>query len=436
VDVRYRPGHRFKLVLDRALYMDGPDQTLTDAPEYDLDDSSVRFCYTVRYVTERYADRIVTLRTSADQYRTDQTGVSVDGAWNFLVGEPSFHATNGPFEIQFALDSFAASTPRALRPTKQDTYFADADMKFVGTVGGLEGHPDETPADPGISSVDGTGSTFQQHAVVSAAKSVELGVPTPAATSHHRSAEGRPNPPDVAWPIAVSPGGSINRNTMRGGQRLEAGQTVTSPNGLYRFTYQSDGNLVLYGPGGAMWDSRTSGAPVGFCIMEADGNLVIHGPENSQLWATGTDGNPGSHLLVQDDGSAVICRPDSSAAWDTDTFLPTGPLATGDDIVAGETLLPGQLIGSANGQYVLGYQVDGNLVLSGPGGPVWNSQTSGTKPGVCIMQHDGNLVVYEPGATPVWASATDGNPGSRLLVQDDGNLVIYQPDGSPIWNPT
>jgi hypothetical protein len=169
--------------------------------------------------------------------------------------------------------------------------------------------------------------------------------------------------------------------------------------------------------------------------METDGNLMIHGPDNDQLWATGTDGNPGSNLLVQDDGSAVIYRPDSSAAWDTDTFLPMGPPATGDDIVAGETMLPGQLIGSANGQYVFGYQVDGNLVLSGPGGPVWNSQTSGTRPGVCIMQRDGNLVVYEPGATPVWASATDGNPGSRLVVQDDGNLVIYGPDGSPIWNP-
>jgi hypothetical protein len=215
-------------------------------------------------------------------------------------------------------------------------------------------------------------------------------------------------------------------------QRLVADQALTSSNGLYSLIYQSDGNLVLYGPGGGMWASNTSDTRPGVCIMQSDGNLVIYDPTNTAVWASATD-DPGSRLVVQNDGNVVIYRPDGSAAWDTGTFLPMGPSATGDDMVAGETLLPGQGIRSGNDQYLLTYQTDGNLVLYGPGGATWASNTSGTRPGVCIMQSDGNCVVYEPGALPAWASATDGNPGSRLVVQDDGQVAIYRPDGTPIW---
>jgi Tc toxin complex TcA C-terminal TcB-binding domain/Neuraminidase-like domain/Salmonella virulence plasmid 28.1kDa A protein len=136
-DARYRPGHRFKLVLDRVLYMDGPDQVLTDAPEYRFDDSSARFTYNVRYVTERYGvqgGNRVSLRTSADQYKSDQPGIYADGAWNFSVSEPVVHDTKDSFRIQFVLDGVGASAPRALRRTRQDTYFTDADINFVRKV--------------------------------------------------------------------------------------------------------------------------------------------------------------------------------------------------------------------------------------------------------------------------------------------------------------
>jgi hypothetical protein len=131
---RYRPGHRFKLVLDHVLYMDGPDQTLTAAPDYHFDDSSARFSYTVRYVTERYRDRRVTLRTSADQYQSDQPGVYSDGAWNFSVSEPRVHAAEGSFKIQFVLDGVAASNPRTLNRTRQHTYFTDPDISCLRPV--------------------------------------------------------------------------------------------------------------------------------------------------------------------------------------------------------------------------------------------------------------------------------------------------------------
>jgi hypothetical protein len=113
--------------------------------------------------------------------------------------------------------------------------------------------------------------------------------------------------------------------------------------------------------------------------------------------------------------------------------LPTGPQAQGDDMQPGEVLNPGSTISSANGRYHFTYQTDGNLVLYDGGAPLWASGTDGRPVGVCIMQGDGNLVIYTRGGTPIWSSDTWQHPGSRLVVQDDGNVVIYRPDGTPVW---
>ena len=51
--------------------------------------------------------------------------------------------------------------------------------------------------------------------------------------------------------------------------------------------------------------------------------------------------------------------------------------------------------------------------------PIWATGTGGPA-GVCILQHDGNLVIYDQGSQVRWASNTAQYPGSRLLVQDDG----------------
>jgi hypothetical protein len=53
--------------------------------------------------------------------------------------------------------------------------------------------------------------------------------------------------------------------------------------------------------------------------MQSDGNLVIYGPggipRGVSIWASNTSGNPDSRLLVQDDGNLVIYRPDGSPIW-------------------------------------------------------------------------------------------------------------------------
>lgn len=89
----------------------------------------------------------------------------------------------------------------------------------------------------------------------------------------------------------------------------------------------------------------------------------------------------------------------------------------------GETLPPGRSLTSASSAYSFTYNH-----------PLWDSGSAGTSTRVCIMQHDGNLVIYDAEGQVPFRSDTHGNPGSHLVVQDDGNVVIYRPDGTPIWD--
>jgi hypothetical protein len=97
-----------------------------------------------------------------------------------------------------------------------------------------------------------------------------------------------------------------------------------------------------------------------------------------------------------------------------------------------ETLKTGDSL--QNNEYVLTMQEDCNLVLHDRGNPIWATDTGGLASGCyCIMQDDGNLVVYSSPSKPIWASNTGGKSGGYfvLVLQNDRNLVIY---GNPIWH--
>jgi len=86
-----------------------------------------------------------------------------------------------------------------------------------------------------------------------------------------------------------------------------------------------------------------------------------------------------------------------------------------------EGLGSGQRLISADGQYVLWMQGDGNLVVYAPGNrAIWASGT-GVAGSDLQMQGDGNLVIYTPpqlNRVAVWASGTSGS--LRLELQNDG----------------
>lgn len=85
---------------------------------------------------------------------------------------------------------------------------------------------------------------------------------------------------------------------------LRPGETVTSPDGRFTLTHQGDGNVVLYGPDGAIWHTRTHGKNTDLLVFQDDGNLVLY-DQGAAVWHTRTYGK-GQALAVQNDANLVV----------------------------------------------------------------------------------------------------------------------------------
>jgi len=237
----------------------------------------------------------------------------------------------------------------------------------------------------------------------------------------------------VTPPTAPPPAGC---GGLQPGTGIARGEGVTSCDGRFTLTMQSDGNLVLYLKGlGALWSTHTSGTDAYTANMQGDGNLVIYGKTSNALWASHTGGHHGAVLDLQGDGNLVIYERGKSL-WSTQTFVmprpakPTGCSAMpgGFGIVAGESFT------SCDGHYALAMQTDGNLVLyHGGKGAIWQTGTAGSTGYAVSMQTDGNLVLYGQRGDALFQTKTNGHSGARLDLQTDGNMVIYQAS-TPLWS--
>ena len=97
-------------------------------------------------------------------------------------------------------------------------------------------------------------------------------------------------------------------------------------------------------------------------------------------------------------------------------------------LLPGQKLLPGQSLKSNNKLHTCIMQRDGNVVLYDRNStPLWSTNTGGLiAPRDLVMQTDGNLVLYSTDGKAHWASNTYDNPGAFFNIQDDGNLVVYR----------
>jgi len=106
-------------------------------------------------------------------------------------------------------------------------------------------------------------------------------------------------------------------STLAAGASMTEGQSLWSPDHRYQFIFQTDGNLVLYGPGSSvLWAS--GGATATVLTLQSYGNLVEYNGTTA-VWADATWGpGPSSFLTVQNDGNLVLYGP-SGAYWSTGT---------------------------------------------------------------------------------------------------------------------
>jgi titin len=213
---------------------------------------------------------------------------------------------------------------------------------------------------------------------------------------------------------------STSAVTLASNATLSSGQSLTSPNGQFTLTMQTDGNLVEKNGSTVVFASGTSGNPGAYVTMQGDGNLVVY-LSGTALWASGTSGNAGAFLVLSDYGTLDIDSTSYVTLW---TASNSG---AGYGLVSNATLASNGSIYSPNGTYRLSMQGDGNLVEYNGSTVVFASGTSGHPGASVTMQGDGNLVIYLSG-TALWASNTGGiNPGSSLIVNDSGLMVLVPP---------
>jgi subtilisin family serine protease len=105
-------------------------------------------------------------------------------------------------------------------------------------------------------------------------------------------------------------------DTLRAGQQLTAGQSLTSPRGTFTAVVQADGNVVVYAPGQqARWSSRTWGRAGSRLRVQADGNTVVYDAALRAAWNAGVFSGPGARLVMQDDGNLVLYAASGRASW-------------------------------------------------------------------------------------------------------------------------
>jgi hypothetical protein len=234
----------------------------------------------------------------------------------------------------------------------------------------------------------------------------------------------------------VSPTTATNaQNTsLSSGQSLKVNQYLLSPDRQSTLNLQGDGNLVLYSDFLPVWANYIANSAVNSLNMQPDGNLVEYDSSNKPLWASNTSGNPGAYLTTQTDGNLVLYSSTNQPLWQSNTVSVPNHLSRINNSLAIGKIYINQSLETADRNYQLMMQGDGNLVLYNNSTPIWASMTVGKSVSYLAMQGDGNLVLYNTQGAPVWASYTNGNTGSTLNMQPDGNLVIYNSAWHPIWS--
>ena len=220
-----------------------------------------------------------------------------------------------------------------------------------------------------------------------------------------------------------------------------------------------------------------------YCVMEKTGNFVVYDRDHHPVFETGTGRHPGSHLRLQTDGNLVIYTPNKRSVWssktaarmDGEAAVTIQQLTPGRvdraprairahyavDLKPGWRLRPGDTLYSPLCGFKLIMLADGNLVLYHIGDdlippdvtpillhtevppglhphPLWHTGTNAPTDSAgigayCVMQEDGNFVIFDDDDKPRFETRTKGHPGAFLRCQDDGNLVIYTRENKAVW---
>ena len=92
---------------------------------------------------------------------------------------------------------------------------------------------------------------------------------------------------------------------------------------------QGDGNAVIYSMihGGSIWSTGTSEKELlpSIFTYQSDGNLVMYDSTGKIYWSSGTNGKTSAYLSMQDDGNLVLYTSLLGPVWSSGT--PSGNIS-------------------------------------------------------------------------------------------------------------
>jgi RHS repeat-associated protein len=214
------------------------------------------------------------------------------------------------------------------------------------------------------------------------------------------------------------------------------------------------GSVSISFNNGAETDSASYGSGDSTSTVAANLASAINNCGHSPCYATAT--SSGATVTFTSTGKGAGANwpvassynaPAPSAFWSTGTVQTpnsktASPGCLGSTLTAGQNLLLGQCLNSADGRFVLALGTDGNLVLyddtpdPNPWTVLWSTGTNGRGVDHGYMQSQGNFVLYEGSTAAIWSSPSGSVGAYYLIVQNDGNVVIYSGFPQPSFTIT
>lgn len=208
---------------------------------------------------------------------------------------------------------------------------------------------------------------------------------------------------------------------------LTSGKTLCAGH-QYTLVMQTDGNVVEYGNGRALWQTYTSGFPGAALGIQLDRNLVVRSAAGKAIWQTGTGTgttNIGT-FSVGADGNLAISSNIGKIVWQNGA--PGSNSFTG----GGSAFAVGHFLHAGSAKVTL--QADGNLVARLKDKTVWSSKTAGTGADAATLQKDGNFVLRSTKTgKAVWSTGTAGTGASNAFTITPTGAVTLTKGSAVLW---
>jgi hypothetical protein len=273
--------------------------------------------------------------------------------------------------------------------------------------------------------------------------------------------------------------GAAGSDSLFVNESIGVGERLTSSDGRFYLTVQSDGNVVLYTwQNRAIWATNTAGKGTTKLTLQGDGNLVAYAGGRA-VWASGTVNSHATRLTVQSDANLVLYNAAGGVAgFATNTTSANSTPQNADRVAAAAAQVAAQQAAAAQAAAIAQAAAAEAAAEAAHAAPATTypemlgvGDTIGTAQGEndLLVSHDGrvggillpdgNFVIYRtdldpgpgtdphrwsdslPAGTGIWQTGS-GKPNRfthyYMMMQSDGNLVIYgnsggNVGGSPVW---